>query len=782
MRPVSSVCALALLAALSGVPRTQTMELVRPGGSGVPGEEIRTIGFAPDGLFWVGARWPFWREGGVGLYHRGTDLWTTYGTRVGGFPSAFPNDLAWATDGSAWIATDGGLVHWANGVSTTYTPANSPLLHPVIRDVAVAPDGHIWVNNTSSITGGALFEFDGGSWRQFTIGAELPWPGVFSGLSGLAVDQRGHVFVAAESHFGVAEFDGVTWQLHGAGVDIFSRMAVDTAGIVWLRVRSGRSNAFYRFDPAAPPATAFTRIPAGATPYSIGVDDDGSVFLGDWNGTVRVTRDGGQSFSTFAQLGIRAVDIAPDPGSDEVWIAGPGAVRRFDAAGSVVAVYSTFNTGIGDYFVDRFDLDRSGNLWVASGESGLSRFDGSRWRNWGEHNGGSEPYPFAGSEPMGGYYEDRNGVGWMGGNGIGRWDPASGTFTGFWNYRNTPALGTTLITHFAEDAQGRLFAASTFGPIYRFDGTTWVLEPVASFSNSGLPGMVADSRGELWVADGDEVHHWNGSQWGKLELPNVNFFFDLRGVQSFAVAPDDTLWFGTGRGLVHWDRQAFWVYNLRNSPLPAPVVTGVDVRADGVLGLATRDTSTVVPYPNGAVIIDGDIRDPSRWQTWSFGSSPLPHYQLGDCAFDGEGNLWVSAISEGAAVLLDPAMPLRRDRSALPASTGGDLGLSLVAGALHAGQSYAVLGSVSGTAPGLPLPGGARLPLNPDPFTQIVATFANTSLFPGFVGTLDAAGAGTAGVALPPLPAATGLTAHFAYTLLGSFAMVSNPVALRLTP
>ena len=29
--------------------------------------------------------------------------------------------------------------------------------------------------------------------------------------------------------------------------------------------------------------------------------------------------------------------------------------------------------------------------------------DGMRWRNWSDHNDGSEPYPWAGNEPMGGY-------------------------------------------------------------------------------------------------------------------------------------------------------------------------------------------------------------------------------------------------------------------------------------------------------------------------------------------------------------------------------------------
>ena len=32
---------------------------------------------------------------------------------------------------------------------------------------------------------------------------------------------------------------------------------------------------------------------------------------------------------------------------------------------------------------------------------------------------------------------------------------------------------------------------------------------------------------------------------------------------------------------------------------------------------------------------------------WSYGTSPLPHYQLGSLKFGPRGDLWVSAISEG---------------------------------------------------------------------------------------------------------------------------------------
>ena len=61
----------------------------------------------------------------------------------------------------------------------------------------------------------------------------------------------------------------------------------------------------------------------------------------------------------------------------------------------------------------------------------------THWRNWGNHNDLSEPYPWAGNEPMYSVFEDTGGIFWMGGNGVGRWDSATGQFTGFWNWQNS---------------------------------------------------------------------------------------------------------------------------------------------------------------------------------------------------------------------------------------------------------------------------------------------------------------------------------------------------------
>lgn len=122
------------------------------------------------------------------------------------------------------------------------------------------------------------------------------------------------------------------------------------------------------------------------------------------------------------------------------------------------------------------------------------------------------------------------------------------------------------------------------------------------------------------------------------------------------------------------------------------------------------------------------------------------------------------------------------DRSALSTLEGGEVNLYLNAGASNANRNYFILGSLSGTQPGIGLPGGLTLPLNWDPFTVLIFQMANTPFFADFQGALDASGAGAAQFnSYGPLPRELeGLTFYFAYTLYNPFDFVSNSVEINI--
>jgi len=127
--------------------------------------------------------------------------------------------------------------------------------------------------------------------------------------------------------------------------------------------------------------------------------------------------------------------------------------------------------------------------------------------------------------------------------------------------------------------------------------------------------------------------------------------------------------------------------------------------------------------------------------------------------------------------------PLYSDLYAFDEITGGTAGFFLNAGDNNAARGYLVLGTVSGSSPGIMLPGGvATLPLNWDLFTSAILANLNSPIFQDFMGTLDASGQASAQLLFPPAPGTAGLKLTFAYALNGPWNYASNPVTIDITP
>lgn len=130
------------------------------------------------------------------------------------------------------------------------------------------------------------------------------------------------------------------------------------------------------------------------------------------------------------------------------------------------------------------------------------------------------------------------------------------------------------------------------------------------------------------------------------------------------------------------------------------------------------------------------------------------------------------------------------DLFALSESVGGIVNYTLDAGVANANRSYVILGSATGTLPGLPLPGGlVFLPLNWDAFTNLTLIASNSPALANFNGVLDGMGQGSATLnTYGPIPTGTaGLVVHFAYmlyypTIYYPYDYVSNHLALEVTP
>ncbi|MEM7200191.1 MAG: hypothetical protein AAF628_07990 [Planctomycetota bacterium] len=127
-------------------------------------------------------------------------------------------------------------------------------------------------------------------------------------------------------------------------------------------------------------------------------------------------------------------------------------------------------------------------------------------------------------------------------------------------------------------------------------------------------------------------------------------------------------------------------------------------------------------------------------------------------------------------------LPLAAAVDTISLSAGGVQTFCLSAGAAAAGDTYFILGSVTGTAPGTAI-GGVTLPLNVDGYFNQTAAFPSVFPLGNSVGTLDAGGFAQGTFTWPPLllPALVGLNLDHAYLVLSGTTVTaaSNPVGLR---
>ncbi|QDU69690.1 FG-GAP repeat protein [Engelhardtia mirabilis] len=162
----------------------------------------------------------------------------------------------------------------------------------------------------------------------------------------------------------------------------------------------------------------------------------------------------------------------------------------------------------------------------------------------------------------------------------------------------------------------------------------------------------------------------------------------------------------------------------------------------------------------------------------------------GDC--NGNGSPDLLDLAAGTSLDLDgegtpdECQALAASAASISIAAGGTVDFALGAGATHAAELYVLLGSLSGTAPGLPVD-GLVLPLNVDGY--LLQTLGGGGPLVAGIGLLDGAGAGSASLTIPAgaLPTAlAGATVHHAFAAFDLAAsqvtLTSNAIPTALEP
>lgn len=326
---------------------------------------------------------------------------------------------------------------------------------------------------------------------------------------------------------------------------------------------------------------------------------------------------------------------------------------------------------------------------------------------------------------------------------------------------------------------------------------TCYLTQFGDFDGDGNRDIVAysDPTGRVFMGDG--TGNWTAdAMWtmpspGNASALRVDGDIDHDGREDIAVL-------ATKSGFPFY-RNQLRIYSPWQQPQdPAVTVTSPDggetLRQGGIRDIrwlaaipAAYGPATVkiqLSY-NGAAgpwtTIASNLPDNGRYQ-WLVDGFDSEHCRIKIVATTASGSAF--DISDEDFTLRSDKIPLEADAMTLSESAGGTINLRLYGSASNAHRKYIMLGTVSGTAPGFPMPGGmVTLPLNWDVFTDVVILLLNTPVFSNFLGLLDAAGESSAQINSGPLPSGNvGVVMHYAYALNNPFNFVSNPIQVEIVP
>ncbi len=258
-------------------------------------------------------------------------------------PISEVRELAVAPDGSAWLATRGGVVRWdvAGGTATLYGQGNGLPTTDTTR-VEVGPDGTVWASGP-----GWVGRYDG-SWTVFTkFGATTPLPD----LGDIAAGPDGALWVGATDATSytpvLLRYDGA-WRSYELPEAVNAgpwaqRLIVRADRVVWagswdrlFRFDDGRWATYTRADTGLPRFPALAAI-AGDGSVWANLEAEGCVAAAGGGATcatpaagVARLRDGTWTVYS-ASDGLPANDatvlVAPD---GVAWAFGGGRLSRFD--------------------------------------------------------------------------------------------------------------------------------------------------------------------------------------------------------------------------------------------------------------------------------------------------------------------------------------------------------------------------------------------------------------------------------------------------------------------
>lgn len=515
------------------VDANQDASIYIKGLTGLNGDSVRTIAENSAGQLWIGT------EQGISIK---TGLNWSY-INTPDIPSRQVQDIVVRSNGDVAVATDAGLtIIEDNNGSYSFTQYNRQntnlgILNDDIKVMHEDASGNLWLGGQYGIS-----VFDGTNWTKYTVSNTM---GLASNdVRSFDEDAAGNIYVATA--FGLTTFNGSTvthsYAANGLAENILSdvvyRASDSTLFAVSNNPSAGSNNGLHIYDGSS--WTNFER-------ENTGMPTNAPSVLQFVNDNMAVGHTGGiynRGYNTVQQL-------------------------------------STLTTNLPDNSIRDLSADLNNGLWALT-SSGVSRWDGNHWTNYGSAQGLTSSYYL-----MAAVSDTTFIVSNAFSTGVIYYD---GTQTTQYKSFNTTGLSSNTHRDLEALSGGKAAVATNLG-VSIFDGSSFTLYDAA---NSNLPTNDIKCldydllTNTLWMG-----HTNTASGVSVLDLTSgtvANFSGAAVGsaIEKIAFAGDSTVYFIAGSNYYHYDAKtdSLSTFTTANTPLSSSVLNDIEY-AQSQLWIAT---------------------------------------------------------------------------------------------------------------------------------------------------------------------------------------------------
>ena len=516
-----------------------------------------------------------------------------------------------------WVGSSAGLarIDKRTGNHIFYDKANSGLPVNSILAVAVDQNGIKWIGTE----GGGLVMYDGSNWTVFnTVNSGVPsdivttifpdaegnkWIGTSAGLAKLDNRQQWTVYTVSNSGLPANHINQVItenkdlWIATAKGIARFnenrfitynktnSQLSSDNVkcitigrnGEKWIGLGNeytynnggllhieGENWTIYNTSNSALPSNDVNALYA---------NQNGTVFIGTGNNefaTLLKLESGKWSYSEFAEDAITSIMI--DREGNEWFATEESGIKQI--SGTSIRSFNVSNSNLSSNAVAEIVFDERNNKWIVTSEGFISSFDGETWTNYQNKNATNAAYNTV--------EIDNDGVKWIAGENL-----------------------------------------------FAFNGNSWqdFTPPSHVVPFFYATCMETDADGIKWIGTDAGLLKFDGVSWTVFNMPGDNM------VRSIAIDKQGNKWIGTDdAGLLRFSEEIAIIYNTSNSGIAGNRITSIAIDDEG--------NKWVAAYMGGLCVFDD-----YSWTVYDTVNSGLPDDRIRDIAIDHNGTKWIATHS-----------------------------------------------------------------------------------------------------------------------------------------